>query len=210
MARRYFDKNSTNPLHITNRMHDKKAFPIPIQDVWEVMQDLLYFINKCYEIRIFSFVLMPNHYHLMAQAVEGNISEAMWFFNRESSRLINRYAKKSNQIWGNRYHKCEITEYSYFINAFKYVYQNPLRAKLVNKVEDYKFSTLRGKLGMEWLCVTLSDEIVLNGCIEEELRWLNTLPDKNESKMIASALRRTQFKYPRYKGYKSPLLNKVL
>ena len=199
MPRKRFDVNSTCSLHITNRCHNGEAFRIPLPEAWDILCNMLRFTSYSFGLQVHSFVLMPNHYHLMAHAPEANISKSMCYFNRESSRLINRDSGTINQVWGDRYHKCAIDSYHYYMNAYKYLYQNPLRAGLVERVEDYKYSTLHQALGYDRMCVALDDELLYGAGnhLGQHLEWLNRLPKEEDLVSIRKALRRSKFKLPK-------------
>jgi REP element-mobilizing transposase RayT len=60
-------------------------------------------INRAYKAEIHAFVLMSNHFHLVVSFPENNMSEAMNYFMRETSRMISRDAGRINQTYGSRY-----------------------------------------------------------------------------------------------------------
>ncbi|WP_081111818.1 transposase [Bdellovibrio bacteriovorus] len=61
------------------------------------MSNYLCFIHHAYKGEIYAFVLMSNHFHLLIRFPENNMSEAMTYFMRESSRMISRQAGRINQ-----------------------------------------------------------------------------------------------------------------
>ena len=77
------------------------------------------------------------------------------------------------------------------------MYQNPIRAGICRKVEDYPYSTLSGLIGIQKAIVPMvEDTLLFSGNIEENLNWLNTLPPKEDQEAMSLGLRRGEFKLP--------------
>jgi putative transposase len=199
MTRKRFLQSTQFPYHINSRCINKDWFSIPLEDVWQLMSDYLFFIHHAFEIKIYSFVLMSNHFHLMAGAPEKNLSEAMRYLMTEVSRSIGQTAGRINQTFGGRFHRSLIDNDLYFAQVYKYVYRNPIRAGICEKAEDYKFSTLPGLLGKQAVAIPLEEDIFLfqNNNAEKYLRWLNQNPAEHIEERIKKALKKSHFKFPK-------------
>ncbi len=117
---------------------------------------------------IFSYCIMSNHIHLICQAGgEMGLSYILRDFRRFTAGKILRYAsslseRKSNdilnafieearnlkgkqkyKIWQQGYRAIEISSNAFLDQKIEYIHQNPVRAGLVNKPEDYLFSSAR-------------------------------------------------------------------
>ena len=211
MPRKPFINSSENPYHITARTINKTWFEIPLNEIWSIMSDYLYLIEFSFNVKIYSFVLMNNHFHLLIKAPEGNISEAMNYFMRETSRIISRLAGRINQTYGSRFHRTLISNDFYFMHAYKYVYRNPITANICEQAESYPYSTLHGLLGFTKLSIPLNEDYILFPHVEETLNWLNHAPTEESYQSVKKALRRTEFKLPRQeKGKKQNPLVKYM
>ncbi len=158
------------------------------------MEDYLYLLSVAYGVRIHAFVLMANHFHLLATAPNGNLSSAMLYFMRETSKQITKLSGRINQTYGGRNHKTRISSYHHFLNTYKYVYQNPVQAGLSENVEQYRYSTLHGLCGNSRLIIPISDEILFLETLQpKELAWLNRKPDLENWNDMKAALRRSDF-----------------
>ena len=135
------------PIHITARSNNRERFPIPLPEVWEILEDQLVMLNKGFGIQIINFVLMPNHFHMIVLDPLGNLSNGMEYFMRESSREIGRSCNRINRIWGAKFHSTVIASSQYFFVCYRYTYRNPVTAGLAQSVLDYEFSSLRVLLG---------------------------------------------------------------
>lgn len=195
MPRRIVPISPNDPYHISARCINREWFSLPIEVVWSVMEDYLYLTAKEFDLRIHAFVLMSNHFHLIATAPLGNLSRALLYFMRESSRELTRLAGRINQTYGARNHKTHINSFHHFMNTYKYVYQNPLRAGLCRRVEDYPYSTLNGLCGLNQITIPLVEDTLLftPNFDESTLKWLNTRPDVEYEKEMRLALSRPQF-----------------
>lgn len=199
MARKPFICSRTDPYSMSARSHDKRWFPLPIQETWEIMSRYLFYLHYAFDVQIHSFVLMSNHFHLIANFPQGNASTAMQYFMRETSRQISSSAGQINQIYGGRFYRSQITSPHYFMNAYKYIYQNPVAANICTNVENYEYSTLNRLLGGCPLHFpVLEDNILFDSApIQETLKWLNRQPEPGHREFMRKALRRKVFELPK-------------
>ncbi len=199
MARHFVPQLTCFPYHMTGRCPNREPFDIPISDVWKICEDYLYLANKKYDLQIQSFVLMPNHFHLIGSSLDYPVGIVMGEFMTNTSKEINRISGRINQNWGGRYYKCVIQKPLHHLNAYKYVYQNPVRAGLCDRVEDWKFSTLRGILGAETLVIPVIEDVHLftPEFSETKLEWLNTKIENAHLEGVRKALAKKIYKLPK-------------
>jgi len=76
------------PIQITARCNNKEIFPVPLDEAWDLFSNYLHFIHSAFEIKIHSFVLMSNHFHLIASDPNLNLSKAMGIFMKEIGNRI--------------------------------------------------------------------------------------------------------------------------
>ena len=193
MARKIRQLHPDFPMHITARTNNREKFPIPISDVWNILEDYNYFISTAFDIKIHSFVLMPNHFHMMASDPGGNLSSAMGYYLCQSSKEIGRLSNRINRIWGARFHTSVIRSPIYYFHAYKYVYRNPVKAGLCDLVTDYPFGTLKILLGQQQGTTPLIDDDTLFSDVSGTLNWLNEGYKEEEQDVIRKALKRKVF-----------------
>ncbi len=108
-----------------------------------------------FEIDIFAYVFMPNHYHLMARTRHANLKTAMQWLGTTYTRRFNNRNSKQGHLFQGRYKSILVEDESYFIGLSCYIHRNPLRAGLVSRLIDYPWSSYPvyayGKKGPEWL-----------------------------------------------------------
>ncbi len=106
----------------------------------EKFLDILGNITKEYKFSIHSFCLMDNHYHLLLENQRENLSDGMRQLNAIYAKYFNHKYKRVGHLWEGRFKSWYIADDKYLITLFKYIEANPLKAKMVKKVGEYKYS----------------------------------------------------------------------
>lgn len=187
-----------DPYHISARCHNQEWFALPMPEVWSIMEDYLYLVGHLYQLKIHAFVLMSNHFHWILTAPDGNLSNALLYFMRETSKEITRLTGRINQTYGARNYKTHLSSYHYFMNTYKYIYQNPLRAGICDRVENYPYSTLTGLCGNKKLIIPLMEDTLLfeSNFRDDTLKWLNLRPGLEHEIEMKTALRKSRMFFP--------------
>lgn len=203
MPRKKFLASNEFPYHVTGRSLNKDWFALPLEDLWSVFSNYLYFLHHGFGFRIYSFVLMQNHFHLIVRTPESNLSSGMNYFMRETSRVIGRQSRRINQVYGGPYYWSLIKSPIYFLHAYKYVYRNPLEAGLAISVESYRYSTLYSLTGQAHSIIPLDYDSTLFDDPAEQIRWLNTSYSSPSIKIdIKNALRKREFHFAKTRNGK--------
>ena len=104
-----------------------------------------------------AFVLMTNHFHLVVQTAEANLSRGMHWLNTAYVVWFNRTHQRSGHLYGGRFKAFLIEKETYFTEVLRYVVLNPVRAMMVERPEDYRWSSYGATAGLveapEWLDV---------------------------------------------------------
>lgn len=185
------------PFQISGRCNNKENFPVPLSEAWEIFSDYLFMLHHNFEIKIHSFVLMSNHYHLLISDPKMEMSKGMAIFMRDTSVEMARLSHRINKIWGSRFHSCLIEDPNYFLNAYKYNYRNPVAAGVCKRVEDYPWSTLQILLGKKSGIIPLVEDQTLMSDPEGTLNWLNEAYIDHEAEAIKLASHKKTFKLNR-------------
>lgn len=209
MPRPHAILQSEFPYHVSARCINREWFHIPLQNVWNIMSDQLYFVTHAYSARIHAFVLMQNHFHLLISTPEANLNQIMWNFMGETSRTLTRSSNRINQTYGARHSRSVIDSPHYFHHAYKYVYANPVRAGAAKTVESYRFSTLHGLLGKSPLTIPVVDDSILFSDVTQTMRWLNRPASQENWKLVQQAIRKTKFRLARARITNKPTFLEV-
>lgn len=110
----------------------------------------------------FSYCLMDNHYHLLIQTPDSNLSKGMRQLNGVFTQTYNRRHQKTGHLFQGRYKSILVDEDAYLLELSRYIVLNPVKAKMVKQVEDWKWSSYQAMIGD---CITpewLSKEFLLS------------------------------------------------
>jgi putative transposase len=101
------------------------------------------------EVGILGYALMSNHVHLIAvPAADGSLHRAIGETHRRYTRLVNEREGWKGYLWQGRFSSCPMDQ-EHLLNAARYIEMNPVRAGLVERPEDYPWSSARAHLGAE-------------------------------------------------------------
>lgn len=98
-----------------------------------------------FDMRVLSYEIMPNHWHLILYPKkDGDLQKFMgWVSMTHTQRWHSRHKTiGSGHLYQGRYKSFPIETNQYLLQLFRYVERNALRAKLVKKAEDWKWSSL--------------------------------------------------------------------
>lgn len=133
--------------HITSR--GNKRLPIFENDL-----DRKHFLNvladacATYNWRCHAYCLMNNHYHLLIETLEANLAEGMRNLNGIYTQDFNYHHNTVGHLLQGRYKAFLIEAEIYLQEVVRYVVLNPVRAKLVNKPERWKWSNYAATAGL--------------------------------------------------------------
>jgi len=133
--------------HITSRGNRRARVFINERDR-KVFLDILDKANRRYETRCHAYCLMDNHYHLVLETIRANLSEAMRLINGVYTQTFNRLYQKAGHVFQGRYKAILIQRDAHLLEASRYVVVNPVRAGIVNKAENWGWSSYRATAGL--------------------------------------------------------------
>jgi putative transposase len=195
MTRPLCSKQNHFPYHVYNRVLDQRFYP-DLKVAWDIYADALRLSAWGRGLNVHAFVLMSNHYHLLVSTPDSNLDQCIQYFQSQVSLGMRRYASTGNLRFGTRYKWSLLTDPIYVRSVYRYIYQNPLRAGLVPRVELYPWSTLAGIVGMSALKPPIWDfcKGEVEADLESRLEWLNERPSPDWETYCRQGLRRWEFK----------------
>ncbi len=116
-------------------------------------------MSERFEISIFAYVLMNNHYHLLAKTKQANLKKAMQWFGTTYTLRFNRRHFRSGHLFQGRYKSMLIQNNDYLLQLSYYIHRNPLRAGIVQRLDGYRWSSYNayayGRKNPKWLSTNL-------------------------------------------------------
>lgn len=126
--------------HIINRGVDKKNIFVESDD-YEHFLELLEKIKTNFNITIHCFCLMTNHYHILIQTHEENISDAIRYLNSNYSIYFNKKYTRTGHLWQGRFHSYFLYDDTHFWLVAKYIERNPIKANMQKHINQYKYQS---------------------------------------------------------------------
>jgi len=157
--------------HAMNRGRRGEAIFADDQD-YSLFTELLRETSEMWNIRIAAYCLMPNHYHMLVQTPDANISRSMRHLNGVFTQRYNRRHRCDGQLFRGRYKSILIDTDSYLLQAVRYIHRNPLRAGLVNNLDDYIWSSHKGYLSIAGKWNWLYKNFILSLLSKNRKDWL--------------------------------------
>lgn len=106
---------------------------------------------------ITAWVLMSNHYHLVIETPDSTLSRGMQWLNSKYAQWFNKTHKRVGHLFQGRFKAVLVDRDTYLLELLRYVVLNPVRAKMVARPEDYRWSSYRATAGLDeappWLAV---------------------------------------------------------
>jgi putative transposase len=96
-----------------------------------------------------AYCLMTNHYHLLIETPDGNLSRGMRQLNGVYTQYFNRRHRKVGHLFQGRYKAVLVQKDAYLLELSRYVVLNPVRARMVELPQEWFWSSYRAALGLE-------------------------------------------------------------
>ncbi|KAB8044573.1 transposase [Janthinobacterium aquaticum] len=126
--------------HVTSR-GDRRC-PIYLDDTDRLAwQTVLAMVCERHHFVIHSFCQMDNHYHLLLETVEGNLSQGMRQLNGIYTQRFNQRHQLVGHLLQGRFKAILVQKGSYLLELHRYITLNPVRAQLVALPDDWRWGS---------------------------------------------------------------------
>ena len=140
--------------HITSRGDRRGTIFVDERDREAWLEVLRIVCERCHFV-VHAYCQMTNHYHLMVETVEGNLSQGMRQLNGIYTQQVNRRHGLVGHVLQGRYKAILVQKQTYLLALARYIVLNPVRAGMVGAPDDWPWSSHRFTLGEreppEWL-----------------------------------------------------------
>jgi len=128
--------------HITARGNERKKIFLNTTD-YDKFKEYIKNSQEKYRFILHAYVLMSNHIHFLIETPEGNLSRVMHAVIGSYTTYFNKKRQRSGHLFQGRYKAILIEKDSYLLELSRYIHLNPVKATMVEKPEDYPFSSYR-------------------------------------------------------------------
>jgi putative transposase len=164
--------------HVINRAAARMRLFETSQD-YVAVQELLFEVKAAIGIRLLAYCIMPNHWHLILWP--RNSDEMSQFLQQFTGTHAQRWraaheSTGAGAVYQGRYRAFPIQTGVYFLNACRYVERNPLRASLVDRAEDWRWSSCGLRLNAQ------AADVIESWPVTRPDNWLNILNSSENAK----------------------------
>jgi len=145
--------------HITARGNERKRIFFGKGDYDKFKEYLLEAQDK-FGYRLHCYVLMGNHYHLVIETPNGNMNKVLHYVNGSYANYINKKRNRSGHLLQGRYKGILVDRDAYLLELSRYLHLNPVRAKMVERPEDYRQSSYGSYLWTQKESIVTTDLIL--------------------------------------------------
>ena len=142
--------------HVTARGNQRSTIFI-VDDDRRKWLELIAQVADRFHWRVFAYCQMGNHFHLLVQTPEPNLSRCLRHLNGVYTQRFNRHHRRCGHLPQGRYHAVLVDQDSYLMEVTRYVLLNPVRARMVPHPGNWAWSSYQATIGVTqsppWLAV---------------------------------------------------------
>ena len=127
--------------HLTNRAPGREVLFLEDSDYLHILSLVKEATHK-FKWNVFCFCMMPNHVHFLIQINEENLSQGAKNIFERYAKYFNKKYERKGPVFCKPFRASLCLDDSYLLVASLYIHLNPLKAKLVDNIEEYKWSSL--------------------------------------------------------------------
>ncbi len=133
------------PYHVIQRGNNRQSIFFTPKD-YQVFRDCLREAKRKCQSRLFAYVLMTNHVHLLVEPEhEGDLGRFMQSVGRRYVRYIHDTYERTGTLWEGRFKSAIVSQDEYLIMCSRYIELNLVRARMVRHPRDYQWSSYHGR-----------------------------------------------------------------
>jgi len=140
--------------HITSRGNARQDIYLDDNDRLAFLETLRKTRNR-YHCTIYAYCLMDNHYHLLVETPDANISQFMRQLNGVYTQTFNRTHDTVGHLFQGRFKSILVQKNLYLLELARYIVLNPVRAGMVKTAKDWHWSSYRATANLsaptEWI-----------------------------------------------------------
>jgi putative transposase len=147
--------------HVTSRGDGREAIYLSDEDRLAWLETFAAVCSR-FNWVCHAYCLMGNHYHLIVETPDANLSLGMRQLNGVYTQRFNRTHRRVGHVFQGRFKAILVDKDSYLLELSRYVVLNPLRAKMVRKLENYPWSSYLATCGQASVPAWLHVDAILS------------------------------------------------
>ena len=141
--------NRLMPHHVVQRGHNRNTVFVDEEDFIFYL-DTLREWSQNLQVKVYAWCLMSNHVHLLLDPGDDikSIGLLMKRLAGKQTRYVNKQKRRTGSLWDGRYKMSIVNNDQYFLQCCRYIELNPVKAKMVNRPQDYDWSSYGENAGL--------------------------------------------------------------
>jgi len=124
-------------------------------------------LKETNKLKFLAYCIMLDHYHLLIKVLRNNIlSKYMSDVENSFSRYFNIKFKRKGPIWQSRFRSVEIKTDEQLLHVSRYIHLNPTTSYLVDKPEDWEFSSYKDYINSDYYLQKVLNEFTINSSLK--------------------------------------------
>ncbi|MFH1310468.1 MAG: transposase [Candidatus Omnitrophota bacterium] len=173
--------------HVTSRGNDGQVVFKSDRDKERFLSYLKQSKEK-YKTKIHAYNLMTNHYHLEIETPDGNLSKVMQYINSSYTLYYNTKRRKKGHLFQGRYKAVLVDKDEYIKELSRYIHLNPVKAKMVERPEEYEWSSYRYYLNSKGKPDFLETDFILS-CFDGDKKKYKRFVEMGMSEKVRDVLK---------------------
>jgi putative transposase len=141
------------PYHVVQRGNNREACFVEPEN-YQFYIELWQALSARYGVVVHAYCLMTNHVHFLA--TPGNdtaVSGTMKVVGSRYAQYINKRYRRTGSLWEGRHRASLVQSERYLLTCMRYIELNPVRAEMVSRPEEYRWSSygVNAWGGLSWL-----------------------------------------------------------
>jgi len=131
------------PYHVAQRGNNREACFLEAEN-YQFYLRLWHEVSQRYGVAVHAYCLMTNHIHfLVTPEHEGSVSTTMKVVGSRYAQYINKRYRRTGTLWEGRHRASLVQSARYLLTCYRYIELNPVRAGMVKRPEEYRWSSYR-------------------------------------------------------------------
>lgn len=173
--------------HITQRGNNRETIFLDEEERHQYLGLLKKYSDR-HGMKVLAYCLMSNHVHILGIPEKADsLGNTLRDTHMRYSQYVNRKYKRSGHLWQGRFFSCPLDNV-HILAAARYIERNPVRAELVRRAEEWKWSSARAHIS-DVTDELLSEDTMFLGLVNDWREFINEPDDMEVVEILRKSTR---------------------
>ena len=132
--------SATGIYHVISRGNNKQEIYLSDED-YQLFLALLKKAKDKHSFQLYAYCLMSNHFHFLIHSDDADIGKCMHYLLTKYAIFFKDKYSRTGHLFQSRFKSEPVESDEYFLSVFRYIHQNPVKAKITRHIEEYPWSS---------------------------------------------------------------------